>query len=171
MINYICSEMAVSRILVFVILIVLAASCFGEPDCIITATSTIKIDFKQNKINPTTKVKSVVDTALIFTSIWVSDIDTAYLQNKQLSTVTLPLNPNKKLVTYTFNIRSSSGIRKRTDSIKFSFASESRVIGPACGAFTYFLDLKVTATNYDSLQYTIVNTRMLKNTSNAQVFY
>lgn len=70
-INYICTKKVLARILLFLLLVLTSVSCFNEPDCIINATSAIKIDFKQYKIDKNTLKLTAVDTAVIFTSVWV----------------------------------------------------------------------------------------------------
>jgi tetrahydromethanopterin S-methyltransferase subunit F len=168
------SLQAMARLLLFLLVLLFGVSCFNEPDCLITASSAIKIDFRQTKTNPTTLVRSVVDSALVFNSVFVSGIDTAYIKyraNQTFTSVTLPVDPRVKTIKYVFNIRSTSGVITRKDSLEFSYASESIVIAPRCGAYTYFLDLKVTNTNYDSTRYRIVSSRLLKSTTNVQVFF
>jgi Family of unknown function (DUF6452) len=161
-----------TRILLFALLLLFGASCFNEPDCIVTATTSIKIDFKQTTTNKTTLLKSIVDSTVIFSSVYVYGIDTgAYIQNKKSSSVTLPINPEKKSMKYVFNIQSTTGAITRKDSLEFSFDSESRVISQKCGAYTYFLNLKVTDTNLESTKYKLTNNRLLKNTTNVQVFF
>ena len=163
-----------ARILLFLLIILFGVSCFNEPDCLITASSAVKIEFKQTKTNPTTRVRTVVDSALVFNSVLVSGIDTAYIKYKlgqSFSSVTLPVDPRVKTMKYVFNIRSTSGVITRKDSIEFSYASESVVIAPRCGAYTYFLDLKIQKTNYDSTKYKLVSNRLLKGTTNVQVFF
>ncbi len=158
-----------TRFILFLMVFV-GASCFNEPDCIITATTAIKIDFKQTTTDKTTLVKSVVDSLVIVTFAKVSGIDTSYLKNKTVASLTLPINPKSKIITYYINRRSLSGATTRLDSIQFSFAEESRVIAPKCGAYTFFLDLKVLQTSFSQTQYKVTSTRLLKNTTNVQVF-
>ncbi|MCE2893318.1 MAG: hypothetical protein LW721_02680 [Flammeovirgaceae bacterium] len=163
-----------ARILLFLLVVLMGASCFYEPDCLVTASSAVKIEFKQTKTNPTTRVRTVVDSALVFNSVLVSGIDTAYIKYKlgqSFSSVTLPVDPRVKTIKYVFNIRSTSGVITRKDSIVFNYASESVVIAPRCGAYTYFLDLKISKTNYDSTKYKLVSNRLLKGTTNVQVFF
>lgn len=163
-----------ARIFLFLLIILFGVSCFNEPDCLINASTAIKIEFKQTKTNATTLVRSVVDSALLFDSVLVSGIDTAYIKykaNQTFTSVTLPVDPRTKSIKYVFNIRSTSGIITRKDSIEFSYASESVVIAPRCGAYTYFLDLKIAQTNYDSTKYKLVSNRLLKGITNVQIFF
>jgi Family of unknown function (DUF6452) len=161
-----------TRLLLFALLLLFGTSCFNETDCIVTATTSIKIDFKQTKIDRTTLLRSVVDSTVVFSSVYVAGIDTgAFIQNKKSSSVTLPINPQVKSMKYVFNIQSTTGAITRKDSLEFSFDSESRVISQKCGAYTYFLNLKVEQTNLDATKYKLTNTRLLKNTTNVQVFF
>ncbi len=159
------------RILLFLMMILVGSSCFNEPDCVVTASTAIKIDFKQTKTDKITLLKSVVDSALVLNYVNVTGIDTAYIKNKITATVTLPINPKTKTITYYLFRQSVSGATTRLDSIKFSFAEEGRVIAPKCGAYTFFLDLKVVQTSFSQTQYKITSTRLLKNTTNVQVFF
>jgi hypothetical protein len=161
----------VARLFLFTLLILFSTSCFNEADCIITATTAIKIDFKQVKINSTTLVKSVLDSALLLNYVKVSGIDTTYFKKVKASSVTLPINPSSKEVTYIFERNSASGAITKIDSIKFSYSDESRVLSAKCGAFTYFLNLKVTSTSFDSTKYKLVNNRLLKGATNVQIFF
>lgn len=158
-----------ARFLIFLLTLFVGTSCFNEPDCIVTASTAIKIDFKQTKTNRTTLIKSVEDSLVIVTYAKVLGIDTSYVKNKTLASLTLPINPKLKTITYYINRRSLSGATTRLDSIQFSFAEESRVIGPKCGAYTFFLDLKVLQTSFSQTQYKVTSTRLLKNTTNVQV--
>jgi hypothetical protein len=160
-----------ARILLFLLLVLTSVSCFNEPDCIINATSAIKIDFKQFKIDKNTLKLTAVDTAVIFTSVWVSGIDTAYVKNIQAISLTLPIDPKQKTVKYKLNIRSAANTISRTDSLQYSFSSESKVIAPTCGAFTYFVNLKLTTTNLAENKHKLVSNKLLKSTTNVQVFY
>lgn len=160
-----------TRFLLFLMMILVGASCFNEPDCIVTATSSIKIDFKQTKTDKITLLKSVVDSALVLKYVNVTGIDTAYVKNRISATLTLPINPKTKTITYYLFRQSVSGASTRLDSIQFSFAEEGRVIAPKCGAYTFFLDLKVVQTSFSQTQYKITSTRLLKNTTNVQVYF
>jgi hypothetical protein len=164
-------DKVMARIFLFLLVLLLGASCFNEPDCIVTASSAVKIDFKRVEINQTTLVSTVVDATIPFTSVSVSGIDTAFLKNRQLATLTLPIDPRAKKIKYVFDIASTNTTPARKDSIEFSYSAESRVISPTCGAYAFFFDLKVTSTNLDSTRYRVLNTRLLKNTTNVQVFY
>ncbi|MFM9838461.1 MAG: DUF6452 family protein [Cyclobacteriaceae bacterium] len=164
-------KIQVARLYLFGLLILFSTSCFNEADCIKTATSAIKIDFKQVKTDKTTLLRSTIDSLLLIDYVRVSGIDSVYANNIKTNTLTLPINPTKKEVTYIFQRSSSNGAFKKIDSIKFSYSSESRVISQKCGAFAYFLNLKVTSTSFDSTKYKLANSRLLKGATNVQLFF
>lgn len=148
------------------------ASCFTQPDCIVTASMEIKIDFKQIKLNRQTNARTVVDTLVSFQSISIADIDSAYLKNVVASSLTLPINPNKSSIKYTFvrNGRQTTS-PKVTETITFTYNNETRIISAQCGAFVYFLNLEIADSSYGSSQFKILNDRLLKSTSNVQIFF
>ena len=160
-----------AKLLIFFLFVIFSAGCFSEPDCIVTAVTAIKIDFKQTKTDSRTLLKSVVDSLLNLDYVKVSGIDTSYINKVKATSVTLPIDPNKKVVTYIFKRSSTSGAISQIDSIQFSFASESKVIAPKCGAYTFFLDLKVTATSFGETKYKLTSNRLLKGITNVQVFF
>jgi Family of unknown function (DUF6452) len=152
--------------------VIFSTGCFSEPDCIVTAATAIKIDFKQTKTDSRTLLKSVVDSSLNLDYVKVSGIvDSSYIKKVKATSVTLPIDPNKKVVTYIFKRSSASGAISQIDSIQFSFANESKVIAPKCGAYTFFLDLKVTATSFGETKYKLTSNRLLKGITNVQVFF
>ena len=117
-------------------------------------------------------MKSVVDSFLLLDYVKVSGItDSSYFKNIKASSVTLPIDPRRKEIKYFFKRSSTSGAISIMDSIQFSFADESKVIASKCGAYTFFLDLKVTGTSFGSSNYRLINNRLLKNTTNVQVFF
>jgi hypothetical protein len=163
------------RFLTFLLISAVAAAstcCFTQPDCIVTASMEIKIDFKQIKINRQTNVRTVVDTLVSFRSISISDIDTAYRKNAVASSLTLPINPNKSSMTYTFvrNGRQPTSPTV-TETITFTYNNETRIISAQCGAFVYFLNLDISDSSYGASQYKVLNDRLLKGTSNVQIFF
>lgn len=152
----------------------LTTACFTEPDCIVTATMEVKIDFKQTKLNSRTNARSVVDTVLSFQSIKieVGGKDTLFATNVSAASLTLPIDPNQPSIKYTF-VRKGRQANSPTvtEFITLSYANETRIISSKCGAFVYFLDLKVDDSSYGQTGYKLVSDRLLKNTSNVQIFF
>lgn len=163
-----------STILTVIALLALTNACFTEPDCIVTATMEVKIDFKQTKLNSRTNARSVVDTVLSFQSIKieVAGKDTLFATNVSAASLTLPIDPNQPSIKYTF-VRKGRQANSPTvtEFITLSYANETRIISSKCGAFVYFLDLKVDDSSYGQTGYKLVSDRLLKNTSNVQIFF
>lgn len=156
------------------VMVGLTNACFTEPDCIVTATMEVKIDFKQTKLNSRTNARSVVDTVLSFQSIKieVAGKDTLFATNVSAASLTLPIDPNQPSIKYTF-VRKGRQANSPTvtEFITLSYANETRIISSKCGAFVYFLDLKVDDSSYGQTGYKLVSDRLLKNTSNVQIFF
>ncbi|UXE65380.1 MAG: hypothetical protein KA713_12930 [Chryseotalea sp. WA131a] len=163
-----------STLLMMVAMVGLISACFTEPDCIVTATMEVKIDFKQTKLNSQTNARSVVDTVLSFQSIQIAvgGKDTLFAANISAASLTLPIDPNQPSIKYTF-VRKGRQANSPTvtEFITLSYANETRIISSKCGAFVYFLDLKVDDSSYGQTGYKLVNDRLLKNTSNVQIFF
>lgn len=119
----------------FFLLALLAAvfsSCLSDPDCVITASSELKIDFL--KITPDSVRTEQRDT-LILDSIRVSGTDSVFYVADTVSSVVVPINVGAFETTLFFYHESQQ------DSIKVSYTRTTRVISPACGAFNHFQNL------------------------------
>jgi Family of unknown function (DUF6452) len=161
----------ISKIMLLIMLVVLGTSCFDEPDCVILNTSSIKIDFKQNKLNRTTNRTSVADTALSFNAIKISGLDKNFnKQDTTASSLTLPIDPNQTTMIFTF-VRNTPNSGKTTESITFTYDVETRVISTKCGAYPFYLNLQIQESTYGQSQYKVTSSRLLKSTTNVQVFF
>ena len=110
------------------------SSCLSDPDCIVTSTSEVKIDFL--KITPDS-VRTAVQDTVEFDSIRVSGTDSVFYVADTVTTVTLPVNTGAYATTFFFYRQAQQ------DSIKLTYTRTTKVISPACGAFNYFQDLSV----------------------------
>lgn len=161
----------ISKFFLFLLLALVWVACFDEPDCIIVNTSSVKIDFKQNKLNRTTNTTTVADTTLSFNAIQISGLDRNFNQkDTTASSLTLPIDPTQNTITFTF-VRNILNNGKTTESMTFTYDVETRVISTKCGAFPFFLNLQVKETTYGQSQYKLVNNRLLKNVTNVQLFF
>jgi hypothetical protein len=121
----------------FALLAMLAAlfsSCLSDPDCVVTSTTEVKIDFL--KVTPDSIRTAVRDTVKL-DSILVSGTDSIFYVADTVSSVVLPVNSGAYETTFFFYRQSQQ------DSIKLSYTRTTRVISPACGAFNYFQDLSL----------------------------
>ena len=164
--------MPVSRVLICFLFVFFGSACFNQPDCLITTTAAIKIDFKHNRIDVKTRLRTVVDTLVSFKSIQVSGIKGNLLKRDTAAvSFVLPIDPNITSVKYTFERKGKTGDPTVMDSISFSYTAETKIIAANCGAFPYFLNLYVTQTNYETKNYKTINTQLLKGATNVQIFF
>jgi len=132
----------------------LLASCLNEPDCIITSTNLVKVNFKDlgNKAR-----------TIALDSIIVAGLPAPYYKQKSVTNVQLPVSPDKDEATFTFVY---GGVRQ---TLSLSYIRGIEVISPNCGAYPNFSELGVMATSFDSLN--LVNDRLLINaTVNLEIY-
>lgn len=120
------------------VLVVLLSACLDKPDCLVSATNIVQIALK----------KIAVDSAnaVTFSSIKVSGTDSLFYKNKKASSLSLPLNPQATLTTFTFYYGT------KIDSVTLTYTIENLVISPECGAFSYYQDLAVSSTSFTSVK-------------------
>jgi hypothetical protein len=153
------------RAVLLFFLIFLSSSCFNQVDCLITASGYTKIDFYQ-KANKQPKV-------ITFSSIMVSGGGAILHQDSIFSTSTLllPVSPTGDTTRFTL------GYDGKSDFITVKYSTETRIISPDCGAFTYFKDLEILNTSFDQGLIKLINTQLLKDAvhqtyvTNVQVFF
>lgn len=109
---------------------VLFSSCLSEPDCILTASSDVRIVLQ---------VAGTADSARFvkFDSIGVSGTNFVFYTGDSVSSVVIPINTGDYQTTFRFYYESE------IDSIVVSYTRNTRVISPSCGAFNYYQDLAV----------------------------
>lgn len=128
------------RVAFVAFLAALFSSCLSDPDCVITATNELNIDFL--KVTPDSVLTDIRDTVII-DSIRISGSDSVFYVGDTVSSVTLPIHPGAYETTFYFYYPSSD-----KDSMKVSYTHNVRVISPACGGFTYFQDLAVLLSTF-----------------------
>lgn len=142
------------RIVQIISLILLLTGCLSEPDCIVTSTNLVKINFKKDSKTP---------REIIFDKINVSGLTKDYYAGQKTASVQLPVNPNDIESTFTFTFEN------RTETILVTYSKQSEVISKSCGVFTNYSDLLVPQSSFDSLR--ITNNRLLINApGNIEVF-
>jgi antitoxin component YwqK of YwqJK toxin-antitoxin module len=142
------------RIVQIVSLIFLFTGCLNEPDCIITSTNLVKINFKKD---------SKTQRQILFTKINVSGSTKDFYAGENVSYVELPVKPDDTEATFTFYFEG------RTETMLLTYTRKSEVISASCGAFTNYSDLTMTETSFDL--YNIINNQLLINApGNLEVF-
>jgi hypothetical protein len=142
------------RIVLIASLIFLLTGCLNEPDCIITSTNLVKINFKIDS-----KTARLID----FTKINVSGLQKDFYTGAPVSSVQLPVSPDDNEATFTFEFEG------RIETMHLTYTRHSGVISPSCGAFTNYSDLSVSESSFEL--FTITNKQLLINAaSNLDVF-
>jgi len=142
------------RIVQILSVIFLLTGCLNEPDCIITSTNLVKINFKKD--SKTTRPIAV-------TKINVSGLTKDFYAGETVSAVQLPVNPDALESTFTFVFEG------RTETLHLTYSKIQKVISLDCGAFTNYADLTVSESTFEL--YKITNTQLLINaTSNIDLF-
>jgi hypothetical protein len=129
----------------------LILGCFSEGDCLITATNQLHIQFKKRS-------NSAKDTIVAFNSITISGGGTASTITPT-SGILLPLNIKSDSTLIVFDRTNSSA----PDSILLGYDRQSKVITKDCGAYTYFMNLRVLKRSLDSTQIKVFNKVLLKD--------
>jgi len=152
------------KAVLLIFLIFLSGSCFNQGDCLITASGYTRIDFYQ-KANKQLK-------PIAFSSISVSSGDTIlYYDSISTSTLLLPVNPNRDTTRFTLNYEGNS------DFITVRYSTETRIISPDCGAFTYYKELEIVNTSFDQSLIKLISSQLLRDAvhqkyvTNVQVFF
>jgi len=142
------------RIVQYLTLFFLVASCLSEPDCIITSSNLVKIYFK---------IDSKTAREITFDKINVSGLEKDFYAGQKVSSVQLPVDPTGTQSTFTFYFEG------RTETILLNYTKKSEVISASCGAFTNYSDLTVGQSSFEL--YTITNTQLSINApSNLNIF-
>lgn len=137
------------------------ASCFSQGDCIIVSTNVMKVGL-QKKLDGKPKLTTFIRIQEIDEG-GVLDLDT--LEGRELSVLPLPLNPNYTESTFVFV---TSDLL--TYHLSLHYTHFTRIIATDCGAFTYYENLSVVQTDFDSTR--LVNPQLYKSVpTNLQVFF
>ncbi len=142
------------RALGFLVLLIVAGACLNEQDCLIKSTNLVKIQFKnlKNK-NKNIKLDSVEVVGLGF---FLPTTDS-------VSSFALPVSPVATEATFKFYYHNTA------PAVSMSYVTQAEVISAACGAFTNYIDLRVTNSTFDSLA--LINDQLLINQNvNLEIF-
>jgi hypothetical protein len=135
----------------------LATACFNEPTCLFTSSNQVRIAFRkvQNGLTDTLQVRGVV----------VTGIDSTYYENREVTRVLLPLNPEEETVLFFFDVEGEDQVM----SMLLSYKVITRVLSPTCGIEKEYLDLRVVSTNFDSVR--VINKTIDRNiATNIEIF-
>ena len=133
------------------VLILLLSACLSEPDCLVTATTGVKISFR----DPVTGIAKNVK----FHSIRVSSLSGQYIPPDSLRSIALPVDPYETETTFIFDYGAiESGVSViKTDAMTLTYTSQTVIISPDCGGAIYHTNLAVK-------EYTFVTAPKVVNT-------
>ena len=102
-----------------------------------------------------------IDSVLLVDTIFVSGTDTLLVSNQSLSSLLLPVDINHD--TTTFIIKHTNSAKKvfASDTLQVTYKRQSKVIAKACGAYTFFSDLKIVKTNLEESQIKTFSTSLI----------
>ncbi|HTH55998.1 MAG TPA: DUF6452 family protein [Cyclobacteriaceae bacterium] len=141
----------------------LILGCFSEGDCLITATNQLHIRLKKRS-------NLAKDTAVSFDYIQFSSVEHSSVASGNVTTqeFLVPLDTKSDSTLIVFKRTGSA----TEDFLLLSYLRQTKVISKDCGAYTYYVNLKVLSTNLDSTQIRVFNTVLLKDpTSTALAAY
>jgi hypothetical protein len=142
------------RFVQIIVLIFLFTGCLNEPDCIVTSTNLVKINFKKD---------SKTAREILFTKINVSGLTKDFYAGVKVSQVELPVSPEAEDATFIFNYED------RTDTIHVTYTRKAQIISAPCGAYTNYGDLFVSESSFEIFKITS-NQLLINATSNLEVF-
>jgi len=142
------------RFVQVIALFFLLSGCLNEPDCIITSTNLVKINFKKD---------SKTAREITFTKINVSGLEKDFYLGQKVTSVQLPVDPENIESTFTLYFEG------RTETMHITYTKQSQVISVNCGAYTNYSSLSVPESTFEL--FNITNRQLLLNaTSNIEVF-
>lgn len=119
------------------LLILLLSACLSEPDCLVTATTGVKISFR----DPVTGIAKNVK----FNSIRVTSLPGQYVPPDSLKSIVLPVDPYEAETTFIFDygvIESGLPVTK-TNTMTLTYTSQTVIVSPDCGGALYHTNLAV----------------------------
>lgn len=132
----------------FLLLLILVTSCFNDSDCLITATTEVKIRFKN---------ANGTDRTVDFSSITVSGLSNPFYVDTPASLISLPVNPTSNQVTFTFYHDEVS------ETLVVTYENEIRVVSKSCGAYQFQKNVSVSESDFS--QVSVINSRLLTDVS------
>ena len=131
------------------------ASCYDQGDCILTSSNLVRIDFINSQ--STKEAKTVVfDSALVLPTNYVFFGDST-LKAVTASTILLPVDPTESQTTFIIFYN------KKADTLVFSYTTQSKVLSPDCGTFSYQNDLTIIYSTFPADSAAVVNPQLRLN--------
>ena len=139
-----------------ILMILILAGCFEQPDCLINNTNSLKIALKGKTLGK--------DTTVTFISIRALKVEGTLYANKPLGSLEIPIQIDDSVTTVIFDYTSKKA-KLTSDTLVVGYRNELRVISPDCGAYVYQHDIHITKTNFEKTNVTapVLLTTVKKN--------
>jgi hypothetical protein len=128
------------------------ASCYDQGDCILTSSNWIRVDFynSQKRAEP----KAILfDSALAFPpGLIVKD---TFPPSR--ATIYLPVDPTQNQTTFLIYYD------KKVETLVFSYTTQSKVLSPDCGTYSYQNDLTIVSSTLPADSAVVVNQQLRIN--------
>ena len=134
------------------LIIIIFSSCLSEPDCLVTASNSVKLVFKNAHLTTPKFVK--------FPIIYSSGTDAIFVADS-VSHIELYVDPRSTQTTFKFQ-----GEDDKIDSVTLKYKIQNILISPECGAYPYYSGLQVIAYTFSDTVRVLSPT--LSNDSTAQ---
>lgn len=143
------------RAFLFVGICVLMASCYDQGDCILTSSNLVRIDFYDSKA--TANAKNITyDSALVLPTNYLFFYDSTRAP-ASVSAILLPVDPTESETTFIMFYD------KKVDTLVFSYTTQSKVLAPDCGTFSYQNDLTIVKSTFPKDSAVVVNRQLRLN--------
>ena len=130
--------MRITNAIFLVMAAMLMAAC-NEPDCESKTTNFVNIKFYKIENNE-------LDTLTIASVTAIAADDTIFVENKDVTSVRLPLRPDTTATVFAFE--SNFG----NDTLILTYRRKARLISENCGVEVIFSDLGYSRNDFDSIK-------------------
>ena len=141
------------------LVVLICGSCFEKGDCIINNTNLVKINF----------LNTIGKTPHPITFSYIEVVGTSILlyNDKAVSSIELPVDPNKTEATFILKYESGT-----VETLVVAYRNQTTIPSSDCGAFVYQDQVSIIKNPFKATSIKNVNTQLLKNaTVNFEIYF
>ncbi len=153
------------RAFLFVVLALLAVSCFDKGDCLYVEADYISFKVMNRLVRNRTDTIQFYSVSTPGTGIWYED--------KKLTYVYTGVNPDAGEIKYVFSYQLETGAQRtdRLDTLIVGYTRQARVLSPECGSVTHFDNLEIKYSTLPEDNVVIKVKPLLKSvTANIEIY-
>lgn len=146
-----------------VIIILMLSTCLSEPDCLVTASNKLRISLKNAETGASQKV--------LFSAVKISGTDVVLFTPDSVTSLIIPVDPLGTETTFIFEygtVLNSVHVTK-TDFVTVSYASQTVILSPTCGAAVYHTNLAVSNTSFTIKPKVLINQLSTSAAANIEI--